>query len=92
MRPLLGGLRPASPLSTADYLQLLDWTDRHAAPRRAAPGKRGRIAQNALAILSTIDRDPDCWRLRVPGFGSGRIRAVRAAPDLIAMPERIGQQ
>jgi hypothetical protein len=68
-------------------LQILDWIGRN-----AAPGKRGRIAQNAPAILSTIDRDPDRWGLRVAGFGSGWIRAVGTAQDLIALAERIGQQ
>jgi hypothetical protein len=37
--------------------------------RRANDG----IAQDAPAILSTIGRDVDQWRLRVAGFGNGGV-------------------
>jgi REP element-mobilizing transposase RayT len=87
LRPVLGDLRPVLPLSAADYLQILDWTG-----RTLAPAKRGQIAQDAPAILSMIDRDPERWRQRVAGFGSGWLRAVGTAQDLIALAERIGQQ
>ncbi len=87
LRPIVGDLRPALPVSTADYLQILDWTG-----RASAPGKRGQISQDAPAILSAIDRDAERWALRVGGFGSGWLRAVGCAQDLVALAERVGQQ
>lgn len=87
LKPVMGDLRPALALSTADYLQLLDWTG-----RAIAPGKRGRIAHEAPAILSVIDRNANRWTARVEGFGSGWARAVGSADDLIALAERIGQR
>lgn len=87
LRPIAGDLRPNFDLSTADYLQILDWTGRH-----LALGKRGRIAQQAPAILSIIDRDPGCWTTRIAAFDSGWSRAVGSAEDLIALAERIGQR
>jgi hypothetical protein len=87
MRPLVGNLRSTLPVSTADYLQILDWTG-----RVLVSGKRGRIAPDAPAILSAIDRDAGRWALRVGGFGSGWARVVGSSQDLIALTERIGQQ
>ena len=74
------------PLSNADYLQLLDWTG-----RARVSGKRGRIAHDTPAILSTIDRDPQRWSIRVESFGSGWFRVVGAAENLIELAERLGQ-
>lgn len=87
LKPVVGDLCPALPLSAADYLQLLDWTG-----RAIAPGKRGRIAHDAPAILSLIDRDAKRWTARVEGFGSGWARAAGSADDLIALAQRIGQR
>ena len=89
-RPLgliFGNLRPALPLTTADYLQLLDWTG-----RSLVPGKRGRIGQDAPGILSVIDQDATRWVNRVEGFGSGWSRAAGSAQDLIALAKRLGQR
>jgi hypothetical protein len=89
-RPLgqiAGNLRPQLALTTADYLQLLDWTG-----RAMAPGKRGRIAHDAPAILSVIDRDAGRWVSRVEAFGNGWARAAGSAQDLIALAERLGQR
>jgi REP element-mobilizing transposase RayT len=87
LSPVAGDLRPNFDLSAADYLQILDWTGRH-----LAPGKHGRVAQEAPAILSIIDRDPGCWTARVAAFGSGWARAAGSAQDLTALAERIGQR
>ena len=87
LKPVVGDLRPALPLSTADYLQILDWTG-----RAIASSKRGRIAPDAPAILLVIDSDAQRWATRVEGFGSGWVRAAGSAHDLIALAERIGQQ
>ena len=87
LKPVVGDPRPALPLSTADYLQILDWTG-----RAIASGKRGRIAHDAPAILLVIDSDAQRWAKRVEGFGSGWVRVAGSAHDLIALAERIGQQ
>lgn len=87
MRPIAGGLRPSFDLSTADYLQLLDWTG-----RTYAPGKRGRILENAPAIVTAIDRDARRWATRVAAFGGGWARAAGSVQDLFALAERLGQQ
>lgn len=87
LKPVAGDLRLSLAISAADYLQLLDWTG-----RSIAPGKRGRIAQDAPAILSLIDRDAKQWTARVRGFGNGWVRAAGSANDLIAIAERIGQR
>jgi hypothetical protein len=87
LRPLAGALRPSTSLTTADYLQILDWTG-----RALAPGKRGRIADDAPALLSVIDRDAERWVLRVGGFGNGWVRVAGSAQDLMALAERIGQR
>lgn len=87
LAPIVGGLRPNFDLSTADYLQILEWTG-----RMLVPGKRGRIAQDAPAILSVIDRDADRWTNRVSAFGSGWARAAGSVQDLIALAERLGQR
>jgi hypothetical protein len=87
LMPIVGDLRPNFDLSVADYLAVLDWTG-----RMLAPGKRGRIAEDAPAILSVIDRDATRWSTRVAAFGSGWARAAGSARDLIALAERLGQR
>jgi REP element-mobilizing transposase RayT len=85
--PITGSLRPTLALTTADYLQVLDWTG-----RQLVPGKRGRIASATPAILTVIDRDAKRWAMRVGAFGSGWHRAAGSAQDLIALAERLGQR
>lgn len=85
--PVIGDLCPALALTTADYLQILDWTG-----RQLSPGKRGHIASDAPAILDVIDRDAVRWATRVRAFGSGWHRAAGSAQDLIAIAERLGQR
>jgi hypothetical protein len=87
LRPVIGTLRPALALTTADYLQILDWTG-----RQLASGKRGHIASDAPAILDLIDRDARRWATRVRAFSSGWHRASGSAQDLIALAERLGQR
>ena len=85
--PVLGVLRPPLPITTADYLQLLDWTG-----RQLAPGKRGRITGDAPTCLHGIDVDVEHWTTRVRGIGSGYWRAVGSAEALIDLARRIGQR
>lgn len=87
LRPVIGTLPFALSLSTADYLQILDWTG-----RVLAPGKRGIIAEQAPALLSTFDGTPDRWAMRVRGYGSGWARAAGSVQDLTAWAERLGQR
>ena len=87
LKPVAGDLRPVLDLTTADYLQLLDWTG-----RRIAPGKRGCIAGDAPAIVSRIDRDAERWAMRVDAFDNGWSRAAGGASDLIALAKALGQR
>lgn len=87
LKPIAGSLQPTFDITTADYLQILDWTG-----RQLAPGKRGRISPAAPAALTTIDHDEMRWATRVAAYGSGWYRAAGSAQDLIAMAERMGQQ
>jgi hypothetical protein len=87
LNPIAGDLRPTFDITAADYLHILDWTG-----RQLAPGKRGRIAPDAPAILTIIDHDEARWVTRVAAFGSGWHRAAGSAQDLIAIAERMGQQ
>jgi hypothetical protein len=87
LKPVAGGLRPAIDITTAEYLQILDWTG-----RQLAPGKRGRISPHASAILKAMDHDAKRWVTRVAAFGSGWYRVAGSAQDLIAIAERLGQQ
>jgi hypothetical protein len=87
LKPVAGGLRPIIDITTAQYLQILDWTG-----RQLAPGKRGRILPHVPAILKTMDHDAKYWTTRVAAFGSGWYRVVGSAQDLIAIAERLGQQ
>ena len=86
LTPLLGLRVPGFSISNSDYLELLDWTG-----RTLAPGKRGRIARDAPAILSIIDHDPQRWSTRIKAFGNGWFRAIGTAEDLIELAERLGQ-
>lgn len=87
LAPIAGCLRRDGSFSTADYLQILDWTG-----RAAAAGKHGRVVDAAPTILSIVDRDPQRWTTRVAAFGSGWARAAGSAQDLIALAERLGQR
>ena len=87
LRPVAGTLPVSLSISTADYLQILDWTG-----RALVPGKRGRIAEGAPAILAVIDRDARRWAMRVSGYGGGWARAAGCAQDLIDLAARIGQR
>jgi hypothetical protein len=85
--PILGVLRPPLAFTTADYLQLLDWTG-----HQLAPGKRGRIIGHAPSCLHRIDIDSTRWATRVRGIGSGYWRAVGSAEALMALAKQIGQR
>lgn len=87
LRPIAGQLATSLSLSTADYLQILDWTG-----RSLVPGKHGKIAEQAPAILSVIDRDARRWTIRVRSYSSGWARVVGNARDMVDLAARIGQR
>lgn len=87
LAPIAGAPHPSFDLTVADYLHVLEWTG-----RTLAPGKRGRIEEQAPVALCIIDRDSARWAKRVAGFGSGWARAAGSAQDLIALAERLGQR
>jgi hypothetical protein len=86
LKPIAGNLRPAVDITTAEYLQILDWTG-----RQLAPGKRGRISQHVPDIVKIFDHDAKHWTTRVAAFGGGWYRIVGSAQDLMAWAERLGQ-
>lgn len=51
-------------MSTADYLQLLDWT-----ARQVAPGKPGRTPEDVPPILERLRIQPSVWCELVNNFG-----------------------
>lgn len=87
LRPIMGMSISASSLSSADYLQLLDWTG-----RELAPGRRSKISERAPAVLSQVDRSAFRWVMRVRGYGGGWGRVAGSAQDLVAWAERLGQR
>ena len=87
LRPIAGVSSFALSLSTADYLQILDWTG-----RVLVPGKQGKVNDDAPVILSVIDAAPDRWMLRVRGYGGGWARVVGSAQDLIDLAKQLGRR
>ena len=85
--PILGVLQPPLAITTADYLQLLDWTG-----RQLAPDKRGCMTGDAPACLQSVEADPAHWATRVRSVGSGYWRAVGSAEQLIKLAKGIGQR
>ncbi len=83
--PILGVLQPPLAITTADYLQLLDWTG-----RQLAPGKHGRIAGEVPTCLHGLDRTPERWTTRVRAIGSGYWRVVGNAEQLVELALQIG--
>jgi len=87
LTPLAGRIAPHMPISTADYLALVEWTG-----RQLHPGKRGRIPEDAPSCLSTIDQQPNRWAIRVKSVGSGYWRVIGELKDMISIAERLHQR
>ena len=88
LRPIAGVMTAhCLPLTTAAYLQLLDWTG-----RQVHPGKRGKISEKATPALRSLGIDAGRWPMEVKGVGSGYWRAVGSATDLLALATALGQQ
>lgn len=86
MMPLAGSIGSAPSLTTADYLNLLEWTG-----RQIAPGKKGRILADTPSILHRLEQRPERWATRVKAVGSGYWRVIGEVHDMIALAERLGQ-
>ena len=65
------------PMSSADYLDLLDWTG-----RQLAKGKRGRIPHSVTPILKRLSLDRHAWCDLVKNFGK-RFFHVAGTPSTI---------
>ena len=87
-RPI-AGLQPnlRLPVTTAEYVQLVDWTG-----RQWRPDKRGAIAAQAPMALSRIATSDCAWTAQVRGIGSQYWRAVGAAQALIDRAAQLGQR
>jgi hypothetical protein len=64
-------------MSEADYVQLLDWTARY-----AAPGKRGTTSEDLPPILERLGFSSTIWLAMVNDFGE-------LFPMIAGMPERL---
>lgn len=72
LQPIAGLSCASAPtLSAAEYLQVLEWTG-----HVLAPDERSTIPIGAPAILSTLDRSPARWLMRVSGRRGDRVRAA----------------
>ncbi len=70
-------------MTAANYLKLLDWT-----ARKAAPGKRGTTPPDAPPLLERVGLRPASWLILVRDFGK-IFRHVAGKPDQIARTESL---
>ena len=88
MKPIAGLAAPhALPLSTSEYIALVDWTG-----RQLRPGKKGAIPKKAPPAVSALNAEPAHWLHQVRGVGSGYWRAVGLVEHLLAKAAAMGQR
>jgi hypothetical protein len=75
------------PLSTAGYLQLLDWT-----ARQLSPGKAGVTPAMALPIFERLSLDPKIWCDLVGEFGRLFCNVAGSPQTIDATSSRVSQQ
>lgn len=87
LAPIVGhyGIK-AMPISTLEYLALVEWTG-----RIVRPDKRGAIDANTPSILRRFELNDLQWQTQVLGIESRYWRAVGAVDALIAKAKDIGQ-
>jgi len=88
LRPVAGavsGMRLR--LTTADYIDLVDWTG-----RQLRPDKRGAIPAGAPRALARLGLAPELWTQHVQGIDSGYWRVVGAFHALIEKAAEMGQR
>ena len=72
-------------ISTAQYLELVDWT-----ARTLHPGKRGTVAGDAPPIIKRLGLRPRQWCLQVPATESHYCRAIGQLEALLASAHDAG--
>lgn len=87
LRSIIGLRGLAWSLTTAEYLQIVDWTGR----ATSTSGRHGADS-HAPAVLSMVEADPARWMRRVRGYGGGWCRAVGSAERLLELAQSIGQR
>jgi len=88
MRPLAGLISANFPrISTADYIELVDWTG-----RQLHLGKRGVIEATEPPTLRLLGLDPGHWTMKVKGIGNGYWRAVGTVQELLLKAEAMRQK
>jgi hypothetical protein len=87
LTPLAGRIASHLPISTADYLALVEWTG-----RQLHPGKRGSIPKDAPSCLLAMEQQPQRWAIRVKSVGSGYWRVIGGVEDMISTAERLRQR
>lgn len=86
LNPVAGTIESGVSITTADYLDLLEWTG-----RQLAPGKKRRIVADAPSVLRKFDSRSGRWTTRVQAVGSGYWRVVGEAADMLDIARRLGQ-
>ena len=74
-------------LTNADYLELVDFSE-----RMISPGKRGRIKETEPKALTKLGLDPRHWSAKVKGIGNGYWRVVAEVEDLIDLAAQFNQR
>ncbi len=74
------------PMSSADYLDLLDWTG-----RQLANGKRGRIPDKVIPILKRMSLDRNAWCDLVGNFGKRFFHVAGEPTTIDATISRVNQ-
>ncbi|MCQ4166158.1 hypothetical protein [Tahibacter harae] len=87
LRPLIGFPAPSFPLDSQQYLTLVDLTG-----QVARPGKRGKLAPQAVPLLRLLDVDDALWCYQVFGIQTHYWRVVGAVEALIDKARRLGQR
>ncbi len=88
--PALAGVEPGFAvlaISTATYLDLVDWT-----ARLTRPDERGHIAASAPPILEALGLRRTSWACHVLGIETRYVRAIGSARSLIDKAAVMGQR
>jgi REP element-mobilizing transposase RayT len=88
LAPVAASIRGSPlPLTTATYLELVDWTG-----RALHPGKRGAVPGHAPAILTRMALRPTQWLCQVPATESGYWRVIGHAESIVRQAQQLGQR
>lgn len=87
LRPIAGVGQCVLAVTTAQYIELVDWSG-----RRMYPGKRGKIEAGTPRALARLCAPRDRWEREVKGVGEGYWRVVGTVQELIDKAKELGQQ